>query len=275
MNRELEGLAKQKAMADARVSQLDDALKECMKQVRQVREEQQQKVSEAIDHKTQEWRKIRAELEARQSEMAQRLMESNAQNSVMTKSLQERGKAMVELREAKAKAETEVKLLQVKVESMEKAMSASKYELHVLKKELHLCVEEREANQKAMEASHRQHVEDARKMARLESDCNRLRALVKKKINSAAGLCNPNSPASVAQIMKAEAADIFYYSGSSASSSSARKTGAFDHNSTRPWRRRSYAPDQGITNFHHLQGETVIETVKDSNSNSDTFGGGG
>ena len=143
MNRELEGLAKQKAMADARVSQLDDALKECMKQVRQVREEQQQKVSEAIDHKTQEWRKIRAELEARQSEMAQRLMESNAQNSVMTKSLQERGKAMVELREAKAKAETEVKLLQVKVESMEKAMSASKYELHVLKKELHHYVEER------------------------------------------------------------------------------------------------------------------------------------
>ena len=120
-----------------------------------------------------------------------------------------------------------------------------------------------------MGASQRKHVEDARKMARLESDCNRLRALVKKKINSAAGLCNPNSPASVAQIMKAEAADIFYYSGSSASSSSARKTGAFDHNSTRPWRRRSYAPDQGITNFHHLQGETVIETVKDSNSNSD------
>ena len=50
---------------------------------------------------------------------------------------------MVELREAKAKAETEVKLLQVKVESMEKAISASKYELHVLKKELHHYVEER------------------------------------------------------------------------------------------------------------------------------------
>ena len=101
-------------MTDSRVSQLDGALKECMKQVRQAREEQHQKVSEAMENKTLEWKKMKAELEGRVSEMTQRLLESNAQNSVMSKSLQERGKAMVELREAKVKAETEVKLLQVK-----------------------------------------------------------------------------------------------------------------------------------------------------------------
>ena len=50
---------------------------------------------------------------------------------------------MVELRETKAKAETEVKISASGGRIDEKVMSASKYELHVLKKELHHCVEER------------------------------------------------------------------------------------------------------------------------------------
>ena len=132
---------------------------------------------------------------------------------------------------------------------MEKALSASKYESHVLKKELQLCVEEKEVNQKAMEALQKQHLEDARKMARLEADRNRLRAIVKKKLSSAG---------SVSQMLKAEAEDILYCNGSSGSAPG-RKNGSSVSNSTRPWR-ISYPSSHGVSEAHRLQGETLAES---------------
>lgn len=185
---ELEAAAKQKTILEDRVAHLDGALKECMKQVRHVKEEQERKIDETITCKTREWEKIKAEVDAKQVELERRLMESEAQNSAMTKSLQERARKIVEANEAKERAETEVKVLQVKLGSSEKEISALKYELHVLNKELEIRNEEVDCNKKSADAAHKHHLDNVKKVAKLEADCQRLRNLVRKKLPGPAAI---------------------------------------------------------------------------------------
>lgn len=185
---ELEAASKQKAILEDRVAHLDGALKECMKQVRHVKEEQERKIEETILTKTREWEKIKAEVDAKQVELERRLMESEAQNSAMAKSLQERAKKILEANEAKERAETQGKVLQVKVASLEKEISALKYELHVLNKELEIRNEEVEGNKKTADAAHKQHLDNVKKVAKLEADCQRLRNLVRKKLPGPAAI---------------------------------------------------------------------------------------
>eukprot|EP00249_Psilotum_nudum_P024460 c29190_g2_i2 orf=499-3333(+) len=185
---QLETSHQEKKAVEDHATHLDVALKECMKQVRLVREEQEQKIQEALLKKTQEWDKIRAELEAKHAELGRHVLESEAENSAMSKSLQERARAIVEVNEVKARAETEVKVLQVQVESLEKQISTLKYEIRVLNKELEIRTEEREYSKKAADAAHKQHLENVKKIARFESECQRLRTLVRKKLPGPAAL---------------------------------------------------------------------------------------
>ncbi|MCO5589276.1 hypothetical protein L7F22_043242 [Adiantum nelumboides] len=185
---ELEAASKQKTILEDRNAHLDGALKECMKQVRHVKEEQERKIEETILTKTTEWEKIKAEVDAKQVELARRLMESEAQNSAMAKSLQERAKKILEANEAKERAETQGRVLQVKVGSLEKEISALKYELHVLNKEVEIRTEEVECNKKAADAAHKQHLDNVKKVAKLEADCQRLRNLVRKKLPGPAAI---------------------------------------------------------------------------------------
>ncbi|KAH7296217.1 hypothetical protein KP509_26G013900 [Ceratopteris richardii] len=185
---ELEAATKQKVILEDRVAHLDGALKECMKQVRQVKEEHEKKIEETILSKTKEWEKIKGEVDAKQVELERRLLESEAQNTAMAKSLQERAKKILEANELKEKAESRVKVLQVELGSMEKEIVALKYELHVLSKELEIRNEEVECNKKAADAAHKQHLENVKKVAKLEADCQRLRNLVRKKLPGPAAI---------------------------------------------------------------------------------------
>ncbi|KAH7315212.1 hypothetical protein KP509_21G040100 [Ceratopteris richardii] len=185
---ELEAATKQKVILEDRVAHLDGALKECMKQVRQVKEEHEKKIEETITNKTKEWEKIKGEVDAKQVELERRLLESEAQNTAMAKSLQERAKKILEANELKEKAESRVKVLQVELGSMEKEIVALKYELHVLSKELEIRNEEVECNKKAADAAHKQHLENVKKVAKLEADCQRLRNLVRKKLPGPAAI---------------------------------------------------------------------------------------
>lgn len=185
---ELEASVQQKNGLEDRIAHLDGALKECMKQLRHAREEQEQNIEEAVMQKTREWDKIKAQMDAKQAEIARKLMESDAQNIATTKSLQERARTIVELSEAKAKAEVEMKVLQVRVDTLQKEISTLKYELHVLNKELEIRNEEREYSRRSADAAHKQHLENVKKVAKLESECQRLRNLVRKKLPGPAAM---------------------------------------------------------------------------------------
>ncbi|MCO5578713.1 hypothetical protein L7F22_032558 [Adiantum nelumboides] len=187
--RELLDAETQKRLAtEDRVAHLDGALKECMRQLRHVREQQELKIHETIVKKTREWDETRIEMEAKMAKLGGELLEADAEKMAMNKLLQERARAIKEAKEGRSFAEEEVKLLQVKLETAEKEQNKWKYELHVLSKELQIRNEELEYNKKASEAANKQHLENVKKVAKLETECQRLRLLVRKKLPGPAAI---------------------------------------------------------------------------------------
>eukprot|EP01018_Ginkgo_biloba_P002663 Gb_04431 [translate_table: standard] len=191
LKQELDVALQLKVAAEDRVSHLDGALKECMRQLRHMREEQEQSIHDAVMKKTRELDRIRIELEEKLAETNQRLLEAVAENSAIHKSLRERITSLNELSESKSHAEAQVNLLQVRLESLEDENAAVKYELRVLDKELEIRNEEREYNRRSADASNKQHLESMKKIAKLETECQRLRVLVRKRLPG---------PAAVAQM---------------------------------------------------------------------------
>ncbi|KAH7365639.1 hypothetical protein KP509_18G039000 [Ceratopteris richardii] len=171
-----------------RVAHLDGALKECMRQLRHVREQQEQKIHEAIVKKTREWEEIRSDMDVKMAKLATDLRAAEAEKATMTKLLQERTKAIMEAKEGRSNAEQEAKLLQVKLENAEKEQNKWKYELHLLSQELQIRNEELEYSKKESEAASKQHLENVKKVAKLETECQRLRLLVRKKLPGPAAI---------------------------------------------------------------------------------------
>lgn len=194
LKHELDAAVQQRDAAEDRVSHLDGALKECMQHLRFVREEQEQAIHDAVMKKARELDVIRIELEENLAEARQRLLEAGAENSAIHKSLQEAIRSYEEMKESKTQVEAEVNLLQIRLSSLEEENAAVKYELRVLEKELEIRNEEREYNKKSADAANKQHLENMKKIAKLETECQRLRILVRKKLPG---------PAAVAQ-MKTE-----------------------------------------------------------------------
>ncbi|KAG0555687.1 hypothetical protein KC19_12G188500 [Ceratodon purpureus] len=192
---QLDAALQQKLATEDRVAHLDGALKECMKQLRHLREENEQRIHDTLLKKTREYDKLRLEMEAKLAEsshfLAQsrsELLESRAEVTALGHALQERSRSIVEMSEAKGRAETEIKVLQVRLETMEKDNSQLKYEVHVLNKELDIRSQEREYERKAVELASKQHLESVKKIAKLEEECNRLRLLVRKKLPGPAAI---------------------------------------------------------------------------------------
>lgn len=92
---ELDDAMEQKLGLEDRVKHLDGALKEVMKQLRSAREEQEQRIHEIIVKKTQEYDKLRVEMESKLAEashtvaqMRAEIIESRAENKALTQALQ-------------------------------------------------------------------------------------------------------------------------------------------------------------------------------------------
>ncbi|OAY33239.1 filament-like plant protein isoform X2 [Manihot esculenta] len=133
-----------------RVSHLDAALKECMRQLRQAREEQEQRISEALVQKTHEWESIKSDLETK-------------------------------LQTAKSEAAATVDSdLQQKLEAAEKVNSSLKLELVSQAEELEIRTIERELSTQAAETASKQHLESIKRVSKLEAECRRLKNLVRK-----------------------------------------------------------------------------------------------
>ncbi|KAH9301461.1 hypothetical protein KI387_013044, partial [Taxus chinensis] len=131
LKQELDAALQQKVAAEDRVSHLDGALKECMRQLRHVREEQEQTIHDVVMKKARELDIIQAELEGKLAETNQRLLEKGAENSALHDSLQEGMRSLEEVRESKARTDADVRLLQIKLSSLDEENAAVKYELRV------------------------------------------------------------------------------------------------------------------------------------------------
>ncbi|RDX67080.1 Filament-like plant protein 5, partial [Mucuna pruriens] len=188
LRRQLESLSLSKLTVDDKAAHLDGALKECMKQIRTVKEESEQKLQEVILMKSHQWEKIKLEFEAQIDSLDEGLREVAGENASLLRSLQESSNKIVQLKEEKSEAEAEVDLLNKSVQSKEKEINSLKYELHMISKELDIRNEEKNMIMRSAEVANKQHTEDVKNIAKLESECQRLRGLLRKKLPGPAAL---------------------------------------------------------------------------------------
>ncbi|XP_022766340.1 filament-like plant protein [Durio zibethinus] len=154
LKQKLEAAVQQNSALEDRVSHLDGALKECVRQLRQAREEQEQKIHDAVAKTTQDWETAKFELESQLLEF------QNKAESV--------------------KSEPPPHFspdLWHKIEALEKENSALKLELSSHLEEMEVRTIERDLSTQAAETASKQHLESIKKIAKLEAECRRLKAL--------------------------------------------------------------------------------------------------
>lgn len=188
LKHQLESVTLSKLTAEDRASHLDGALKECTRQIRHVKEESEQKIHDVILTKTKQWDEMKLELEAKIIDLDQGLFRAAAENAALLRSLQERSNVIMQINEEKSQVEAEVELLKENIQSYEKEISSLKYELHIFSKELDIRNEEKNMSIRSEEVTNRQHLEDVKRIAKLDAECQRLRGLVRKRLPGPAAL---------------------------------------------------------------------------------------
>ncbi|XP_008784206.2 filament-like plant protein 3 [Phoenix dactylifera] len=159
LKQQLEAANQKNSALEERIGHLDGALKECVRQLRQAREEQEEKVHDAVIKKTHQW-------ESEKLELAKQLVELKAQ-----------------LQAAKSEAAAAVDLgLKAKLEASEKENAAFKVELLSQSEDLQTLTLERELSNQAAETASKQHLESIKKVAKLEAECRRLRSRASKSL---------------------------------------------------------------------------------------------
>ncbi|KAJ6731037.1 FILAMENT-LIKE PLANT PROTEIN 4 [Salix viminalis] len=184
----LETVTLSKLTAEDRASHLDGALKECMRQIRNLKEEHEQKVQEVVLNKNKQLDKIKMDFEAKIANLDQELLRSAAENAALSRSLQDCSNMVIKVSEEKSQADAEIDLLKSNIESCEREINSLKYEFHVVSKELEIRNEEKNMIMRTAEAANKQHTEGVKKIAKLEAECQRLRGLVRKKLPGPAAL---------------------------------------------------------------------------------------
>ncbi|KAJ1297973.1 hypothetical protein BS78_01G419000 [Paspalum vaginatum] len=245
---QLETVTLSKLAAEEKAAHLDGALKECMKQVRNVKEEGEQKLHDVVFAKTKQWEKIKAEFEAKLLEFEQELIRAGAENDALTRSLQERAELLMKIDEEKAQAEAEIEILKSTIQSGEREINSLKYELHVVSKELEIRNEEKNMSVRSADVATKQHQEDVKKISKLEAECQRLRGLVRKKLPG---------PAALAQ-MKMEVESLGREYGDHRVRRSPAKNSSFH----RPMSPMSPVPDYAMENLQHMQRENEFLTAR-------------
>uniref|UniRef100_A0A5B7B2N5 Filament-like plant protein 7 n=1 Tax=Davidia involucrata TaxID=16924 RepID=A0A5B7B2N5_DAVIN len=193
LKQELDEILQQKVAGEERLTHLDAALKECMQQLRFVREEQEQRIHDAVMKTSKEFEKTRIVLEEKLAETNKRLSKLGAENTQLSKALLAKEKLIDDLNEHRTHAEADFNALMTRLESIEKENASLKYEVRVLEKELEIRNEEREFNRRTADVAHKQHLECVKKIAKLESECQRLRILVRKRLPGPAALAKMKS----------------------------------------------------------------------------------
>ncbi|KAF6168977.1 hypothetical protein GIB67_038474, partial [Kingdonia uniflora] len=181
LKQEVDEALQKRREAEERSAQLDAALKECIQQLSFVRKEQERRVQDALQKMTLKHENVQKILEEKLSETNMSIAKLEAQSSHFSHSLQNKEKLIDDLNEQNSQAEAHLKALIDRINSTEKDNASLNYELCMLETEL-------EFNRRSADASHKQHLESAKKIAKLETECQKLRVLVKKRLPGPAAL---------------------------------------------------------------------------------------
>ncbi|GMP48451.1 hypothetical protein CsSME_00015797 [Camellia sinensis var. sinensis] len=193
LKQELDKALQQKISSNERLTQLNTALKESTHQLSLVREEQEQRIRDAVMKTSKEFEKAQKKLEEKLTEKSEMLANLTVENSRLSKAFLVNEKLMEDLSKHKSQAEVEFNTLMARLDSVEKENDFLKYEFRMLEKELEIRNEEIEFNRLAADVSHKQHMESEKKISKLEAECQRLRVLVRKRLPGPAALAKMKS----------------------------------------------------------------------------------
>ncbi|KQJ84993.2 hypothetical protein BRADI_5g24090v3 [Brachypodium distachyon] len=182
---ELDDTLHQKAIVERRICQLDEALNVIMVEKELLKNDTAKMISGEQD-KVQKLEKYVAEKE-------KIIASLDAECSKLSEIISGKENVILELTESDAVKESDIKDLVVKLESAERSNSSLRYEVCMLQKQLDIRSEERKFNIKSADAAHKQHLENVRKIAKLEEECKRLRAMVRKRLPGPAAITKMRS----------------------------------------------------------------------------------
>ncbi|XVE49222.1 hypothetical protein DITRI_Ditri01bG0065100 [Diplodiscus trichospermus] len=188
LKKELDEALRQEKLANEKLTHSDAALKECMQQLNFVREEQEQRIRDAITKTSSEFEKVQKALQDKLTETNRKLEELACENSCLSKALLVKEKSIEDQKKHKSQAEAEFSALMARLDLTEKESAFLKYEFHVLEKELEIRNEEMEYNRRSADLAHKQHLDGIKKIAKLEAECQKLRLLLQKRLPGPAAM---------------------------------------------------------------------------------------
>uniref|UniRef100_A0A2P2J532 Myosin heavy chain fast skeletal muscle embryonic n=1 Tax=Rhizophora mucronata TaxID=61149 RepID=A0A2P2J532_RHIMU len=193
LRKELDEVQRQLVVVNERLIQSEAALKQCKQQLSFLQEEQEQKILDALMKASSENEKIQKELEDRLLEISRRYANLAVENTNLSNALLVKENLVEELHQRATQTVAEFNALMARLDSTEKDNTLLKYEFLMLEKELEVHNEELEYNRQFAEASQKQQLENAKKTAKLEAECQRLRILMQKRLPGPAALSKMKS----------------------------------------------------------------------------------
>ncbi|XP_057442690.1 filament-like plant protein isoform X2 [Lotus japonicus] len=155
LKKQLDSVTVRNSALEDRVTHLDGALKECVRQLRQTREEQEENIHDAVARKTLELESAKAKLESKLIDLQSKLDAANARSNFDLD-------------------------MSRKVESLEKENMALRHEMLAQLEELEIRTIERDLSTQAAETASKQHLESITKVAKLEAECWRLKSMASR-----------------------------------------------------------------------------------------------
>lgn len=161
LKQQLEVAMQQNMSLDVRVSHLDAALKECVRQLRQAKEEQEQRIADTLIKKDAEYDFAKAELDKKILDLQAQIEAARAEND--------------------ASIDTRTLLV---LEAMEKENSSLKNELLSRCRDLETMLIERDLSTQAAETASKLQLDSIKKAAKLEAECRKLQAAARRSYKS-------------------------------------------------------------------------------------------
>ncbi|RWV82291.1 hypothetical protein GW17_00056218 [Ensete ventricosum] len=158
-----------------------------MQQLRVIKKDQQLIINNASLKISREQENMRT-LEQGMIERNKRLTELLIQNGNLNRVLEAKEQLVKELSECKSNSEAKFMEAMASLDSTEKLNASLKYEVCMLQKELEIQKKETELSRRSADAAHRQHLESINKIAKLESECQKLRVIARKRLPGPAAL---------------------------------------------------------------------------------------
>ncbi|XP_047950321.1 filament-like plant protein 7 isoform X2 [Salvia hispanica] len=180
LRQELDEAQQQRSAANERLGHLNSTLKNCMEQLNLARQDQEQRMRDAVMQTSEEFEKSHKKLEEKLSETRKRLASLDSENSCLNKAVAVKEKIIEDLNSIKIQTQAELEALMARLDSVEKENAFLKYEYRSVEKELELKNKEIECSRRSAESSLKQHMENVKKIKKLEVECQRLRGLIRK-----------------------------------------------------------------------------------------------